>query len=274
MPTVTRITPQRRAANRRNVYLDGAFASGCNLNVVARFRLTDGMVLTPEQVEQIQQGEVRQECFDAAIRSLESRLHGRAELKRKLMLKEFGEPVIDGVLDDLQRMAYLDDARFARAKAESAAKVKHHGKRRAMAELARRGIGRDVAEAALGAVYTKASSLAVATQLAEKQAPRLRRLDPAVAPPPLGRHAPAAGGSSTTPSSRSSTVCSVRPATTIRRWVHASKRVLTALSQGSQKRPEPQMHTDGHGSELGRFLARSVSIRVHLWSHIFVSLEP
>ncbi len=78
-------------------------------------------------------------------------------------------------------MDYLDDARFAKARAESAAKVKHHGRRRAMMELTRRGIGRDVADAALGAVYTKDSSLAVATDLAEKQAPRLRRLDPAVA---------------------------------------------------------------------------------------------
>ncbi len=181
MPTVTQITPQRRAANRRNVYLDGAFAFGCNLNVVARFRLQEGQTLTADEVSAIQQGEVRQECFDAAVRSLESRLHGRAELRRKLMLKEFGGPVIDGVLDDLTRMNYLDDARFARARAESAAKVKHHGRRRAMMELTRRGIGRDVADAALAAVYTKASSLAVATELAEKQAPRLRRLDPAVA---------------------------------------------------------------------------------------------
>ena len=181
LPTVTRIAEQRRAANRRNVYLDGVFAFGCNLNVVARFRLREGLALTAEQVAEIQRGEVRQECFDAAIRSLETRLHGRAELKRKLMRKEFGEAVIDGVLDDLARMEYLDDAKFARAKAESAAKVKHHGRRRAMAELARRGVGRDVADAALRAVYTQESSLAVATALAEKQAPRLRKLDPVVA---------------------------------------------------------------------------------------------
>ena len=181
MPTVTRIAEQRRAKNRRSVYLDGAFAFGCNVNVVARFRLRDGLVLSAEQVAEIQHGEVRQECFDAAIRSLESRLHGRAELKRKLMAKEWGEAVVDGVLDDLARMDYLDDARFARAKAESAANVKHHGRRRAQLELARRGVDRDVADAALSAVYSKGQSIAVATALAEKQAARLKRLDPMVA---------------------------------------------------------------------------------------------
>ena len=96
MPTITRIAEQKRDANRRSVYLDGAFAFGCGLNVVAKFRLRDGLVLTAEQVADIQAGEVRQECFDAALRSIEHRMHGRAELKRKLMKKEWGEPVVDG----------------------------------------------------------------------------------------------------------------------------------------------------------------------------------
>ena len=181
MPTITQIAPQRRAANRRSVFLDGAFAFGCNLNVVARFRLREGLVLSAEQVVEIQQGEVRQECFDAAMRSIQRRMFGRAELKKKLMAKEWGEPGVDGVLDDLERMNYLDDAKFARARAESAATVRHHGRRRAMVDLVRRGVSRAVADAALGAVYTKDASLAVATALAERQAPRLRKLDPLTA---------------------------------------------------------------------------------------------
>ena len=37
MPVVTQITVQKRHDNRRNIYLDGAFAFGINVNVVARF---------------------------------------------------------------------------------------------------------------------------------------------------------------------------------------------------------------------------------------------
>jgi regulatory protein len=181
MPTVTRIAEQRRAANRRSIHLDGAFAFGCNLNVVARFRLREGLTLSPEQVADIQQGEVRQECLGAAFRSLQSRLHSRAELKRKLMRKEWGEPVVDGVLDDLHRMGYLDDARFAAARVASSATVKRHGRRRAKLELLRHGVARDVADAALSTAYTPASSLAAATDLAERQAARLRKLEPLVA---------------------------------------------------------------------------------------------
>ena len=84
MPVITKIIEQKRHPNRRNVYLDGKFSFGCNVTVVARFRLRPNLNLTIEQVREIEQGEVRQECFDAAMGFLQHRLHSRAELFRKL----------------------------------------------------------------------------------------------------------------------------------------------------------------------------------------------
>ena len=181
MPLVTKIVEQKRRANRRSVYLDGAFAFGCNVNVVARFRLREGLTLSPEQVEQIRQGEVRQECFDHATKLLGTRLHSRAELRRKLIRAEYGEPVVDAVIDDLNRMGYLDDERFAKTKALSAAQHKHHGKRRAIVELMKSGVARETASRAVDDVYDKEDSLAIARQLVARQTPRLRKLDPLVA---------------------------------------------------------------------------------------------
>src|SRR5688572_28968145 len=139
MPVITKISEQRRRPNRRNVYLDGAFAFGVNLKVVARFRLREGMSLTPEQVGEIERGEVRQEAFDQATKFLGQRLHSRAELHRKLMRREYGERIVNDVLDQLQQLGYVDDKRFATAKALSAAQHKHHGKRRAAQELIKAG---------------------------------------------------------------------------------------------------------------------------------------
>src|SRR3990170_5562173 len=155
MPTITRISEQKRRANRRNIYLDGAFAFGCNLNVVAKFRLREGMTLTPDQLRQIEMGEVKQECFDRAMASLGSRLHSRAELHRKLMRREYGETVVNAVLDDLARLGYVDDERFAKTKALSAAQYKHHGRRRAFQELRKAGVTNEVADKALADVYSE-----------------------------------------------------------------------------------------------------------------------
>ena len=181
MPVITKLVEQKRRANRRNVFLDGAFAFGINLNVVAEFRLREGMTLTAEQVEEIRQGEVRQECFDHATKLLGMRLHSRSELRRKLVRGEYGDAVIDGVLDDLTRMGYVDDQRFAKTKALSAAQHKHHGKRRAMVELMKSGVERETANRAVEDVYEQTDSLALARQLVAKQTPRLRKLDPLVA---------------------------------------------------------------------------------------------
>lgn len=181
MPVITKIAEQKRRANRRNIHLDGRFAFGCNINVVAKFQLKEGMTLTPQQVERIQQGEVRQECFDKAMEFLQTRLHGRAELSRKLMRGEYGEDVINGVLEDLVRLGYVDDARFAKVKALTAAERKHHGRRRALAELIKSGVKGEVARRALDEVYEEHDSRSVAKELAMKQAPRLRKLDPVVA---------------------------------------------------------------------------------------------
>jgi regulatory protein len=181
MPTITMITEQKRSPNRRNIFLDGAFAFGCSVNVVARFRLRAGLLLTPEQVREIEHGEVKQECFDAAMLFLQARLHSRAELYKKLSRREWGDEVIDAVLDDLARMGYLDDERFAKTKALAAAQHKQHGRRRAFIELIRSGVKGDVADKALDEVYTDTDTLAVARALARKQAPRLQKLDPVVA---------------------------------------------------------------------------------------------
>jgi regulatory protein len=181
VPTITKISEQKRRPNRRNIYLDGAFAFGCNLNVVARFKLREGMALTDRQVTDIQLGEVKQDCLDSALKLLGTRLHGSAELARKLTRREYGSTVIDDVIADLTRMGYLNDERFAKTKALSAAEHKQHGKRRAMVELMKAGIKGEVARKALADVYDDRDTLAVARCLAEKQAPRLRKLDPQVA---------------------------------------------------------------------------------------------
>jgi regulatory protein len=181
MPTITKILPQKKRPNRRNIYLDGVFAFGLNDNVVARFRLREGLKITDEQVTQIAQGEVRQECFDDAMKYLQSRMHSRAELRRKLLRREFAEPIIEGILDDLTRLGYLDDAKFATAKAQSAADRKHHSRRRAYMELMKSGVKKEVANQVLEDVYSQTDSTATARALIEKKMPAMKRLDPTVA---------------------------------------------------------------------------------------------
>jgi regulatory protein len=112
---------------------------------------------------------------------LQARLHSTSELRKKLARQEWGESVVDAVIADLARLGYLDDARFAKTKALSAAEHKKHGRRRAFVELIRSGVKGDVAARALDQVYESHDSTSVARELALKQRARLSKLDPTVA---------------------------------------------------------------------------------------------
>lgn len=181
MPVITKILEQKRRASRRSVHLDGKFAFGCNINVIAKFKLKEGMSLSAEQVEAILQGAVRQECFDAAMKFLQRRMHSRDELRRKLTHQEYSAAMVDDVVEDLARLGYVDDQRFAKTKALSAAQHRQHGRRRAMVELMRAGVENETARRAVEDVYEATDSLAIARRLAEKKAASLKRLDPQVA---------------------------------------------------------------------------------------------
>jgi regulatory protein len=85
------------------------------------------------------------------------------------------------VLADLQRLGYVDDKRFATAKATAAAKYKQHGYRRAQLELRKAGVDDATARKAIEDVYDPHDSLEVARNLAQKKAASLRKLDPVVA---------------------------------------------------------------------------------------------
>ncbi len=181
MPTITQITPQKRRANRRSVYLDGKFAFGCNLNVVAKFRLHEGMVISADDLTGIEQGELRQECFDKAIKCLERRLHSRSELQTKLKKFDYPASLIVAVLDQLTEMNYINDQRFAETRAELQAKYKHHGSNRARIELAKKGVDRETARQAVANVYESHDSSADARAFAMRKMKSMARLEPHVA---------------------------------------------------------------------------------------------
>ena len=177
MPTITRIESQKRRKNRRNVYIDNEFAFGCNLNVVARFRLREGMSIDDSLRRQIEEGEVQQEAFDHATRLLGMRMQSERELRTKLGRKDYGPAVIDAVIENLKRLNYVDDAKFAANRAKDQATLKKHGRSRAVQELMKAGVSRDVADKATAEAYVDIDPRESAVEVAKKKAASLKRFD-------------------------------------------------------------------------------------------------
>jgi regulatory protein len=112
---------------------------------------------------------------------LAARARSATELRRLLVRK--GEPAVhvDAAIQRLQSQGYLDDAEFARQFARSKVMGAGHARFRLRQELARRGVARDIADAAIDEVLTDESvdESAIVSELARK---KLRSLASADAP--------------------------------------------------------------------------------------------
>jgi regulatory protein len=95
----------------------------------------------------------RRSTYERALDMLEARARGVTELRHLLIKK--GEPPddVDAAIERLRAAGVLDDANFARQLTRSKALGGGHSRRRIQQELAKRGVARDVSDAAIEEVF-------------------------------------------------------------------------------------------------------------------------
>jgi len=120
-------------------------------------------------------------CLEKAVDLLSRRSHSRSELATKLRRRGYELAAIEVTLSKLVDLSYLDDAKFASAKARDAAKIKRHGPLRIRQDLRQRGVASNLIDQAIAEAYEETPALEVAKKSAERQMNRLKKLDKAVA---------------------------------------------------------------------------------------------
>jgi len=85
---------------------------------------------------------------ERALRILQVRDHSCEELRRKLLARGLGTEGLDGLLEDLVRLGYLDDRRFAIQFVRERTR-RGMGRMRVSRELQQRGIDADLAREVL-----------------------------------------------------------------------------------------------------------------------------
>lgn len=92
-------------------------------------------------------------CYDTAVRLVARRPHSRLELQRKLRRRGFDDDAVDAALARCRERGYLDDGEFAAALVRT--RSGSRGRRAIAAELAQRGVGRELVGAALEGLPAK-----------------------------------------------------------------------------------------------------------------------
>ena len=97
---------------------------------------------------------------ERAVRLLARREHSRAELARKLRTHAGPEDNLDALLEDLSRRKLLSDERYAESRAHALSRK--FGASRVAQELRARGVGKELASSASGAIRETEADRALA----------------------------------------------------------------------------------------------------------------
>jgi regulatory protein len=114
---------------------------------------------------------------NTAYRFLAQRPRSRAEIVRKLCDKEFDEAIIEAVLDELARLGYVNDRRFASQWSLCRIRLRGFGRRRIEQELKVKGIDKVIINETFADIYGIGTELETATQVAEKKLNTMKALD-------------------------------------------------------------------------------------------------
>jgi len=116
---------------------------------------------------------------EMALRHLDRRAFGVAELKAVLLRKGADETVVDDVLGRLERAGLLDDDAYAATMVEQRHDLRHQSRQAVVYEMRKRGLAPEVVEAAVSHI-DDGSDLEGARLVAAQRWPRLAGLDKAV----------------------------------------------------------------------------------------------
>ena len=92
-------------------------------------------------------------AYLTGLKMLARRELSEAQVRRRLARRQFEPDDIDTAVERLQRERALDDHRTALACARTEARVKRHGRLRALRQIETLGIARDVARTAVANVF-------------------------------------------------------------------------------------------------------------------------
>jgi regulatory protein len=180
---ITAISASARHAGRFEILVDGDVVATLSLDAIERLGLRIGVGYTDSLANRVTVEAAALHTFDRALAMLAARPRAARDLERMLVRK--GEPAehVAAAVERLISLGILDDAQFARQFIRAKIAGAGLSRRRLQSELWRRGVARDVIDAALAEVLVEdeVDEDAQIAQVAAKKLRTLRSADPATA---------------------------------------------------------------------------------------------
>lgn len=159
---ITALEAQKHNPDRLNVYLDGEFAFGLDMNTAVRLRV--GQDLSEAEIAELQKTDGVARAFERAVRFLAARPRSVYEVRRKLQEKQTPASAIDTAMERLTALGYVDDLAFARTWVENRQTFRPRSTAALRAELKAKGVEEAIIRQVLHEVDNSESALQVARQ--------------------------------------------------------------------------------------------------------------
>jgi regulatory protein len=150
MPTITRLVAGKLNSNRVNLYFDNHFGMALSLDEVVKHGLKRGQELTETEVEALRVLDDQTKLYAKILNFISYRPRSVKEVRDRLIhynVKVAAEQ--DLLIDRLKSQGYLDDLKFSQWYVDSRNTHKLRSPRALQAELASKGISRDVQDQVL-----------------------------------------------------------------------------------------------------------------------------
>ena len=143
MPIVTSIKPQKNK-KRVNIYLDGKFAFGLDLQTYLKNNLKVEQELSEENIAEIVKKGEFQNTYDKILRFASLRPRSRKEYELWMNKYKVHESIKEELFNRLEHLEFLDDEKFAKWWIEQRNNFKPKAKRILKFELRNKGIGKEI----------------------------------------------------------------------------------------------------------------------------------
>jgi regulatory protein len=161
--------------------VDGRVVAVLSLESVERLQLSPGKSVAGLQQElEREAGAVK--VFDRALNMLALRARSSRELARSLVRKGEEPSLVDRAIAKLTEQGLLDDAAFAESFTRSKVLGAKQSRRRVQQGLAKKGVARDVSDAAISTVFEEegVDQRGIVLETARKKLRSLAKLEPLV----------------------------------------------------------------------------------------------
>lgn len=173
MPVVTSIKPQKN--NRRvNIYLDGEFGFGIDLENFVTTGLKINRNLTNEEVEKIIKKADFQKTLDYLLKFATLRSRSEKEIRDWFRRRDVHKSLHKELFNRLKKLELIDDRKFAVWWIDQRQSFRPKSKRVLEIELRSKGIDKDIISEVLGEV--KIDEVKIAKEMLEKKSYKWKNL--------------------------------------------------------------------------------------------------